>query len=203
VEITISENALKAHRAHQHGEDLIGVPTGGCPGGSPAAAAERSKAGEHGKVTLCHATGSETNPFVSITVALPALAAHTRHQHGEDLVGVTGPCPGAGTAAQIAVEAAVPANDAAGTPAPGAGAAPAGGDPAAGARPTTAVAGVSDESANRPAAATSADPARSGERGDDAGSLPFTGFALILIAVLGVASLLVGTHIRRTAGRAD
>jgi hypothetical protein len=47
------------------------------------------------KVTICHATGSASNPFVQITVAAAAADAHRAHQHGEDVVGVdaTG-CPG-------------------------------------------------------------------------------------------------------------
>ena len=38
------------------------------------------------KVTLCHATGSATNPYVKITVAAPAAYAHTRHQGERDIV---------------------------------------------------------------------------------------------------------------------
>lgn len=39
-----------------------------------------------GKTTICHATGSATNPFVLITVSNNALAAHRRHQNGEDII---------------------------------------------------------------------------------------------------------------------
>lgn len=38
------------------------------------------------KVTLCHATGSAKNPFVTITIAAPAAYAHTRHQDGRDII---------------------------------------------------------------------------------------------------------------------
>lgn len=43
---------------------------------------------DHGsKVTLCHATGSETNSFVKITVATSAAYhAHIHHQDGEDII---------------------------------------------------------------------------------------------------------------------
>jgi ABC-type sugar transport system substrate-binding protein len=39
------------------------------------------------KVTICHHTGSEQNPFVTITVSRNALPAHLAH--GDTL----GPCP--------------------------------------------------------------------------------------------------------------
>jgi hypothetical protein len=38
------------------------------------------------KTTICHATGSETNPYVQITVSNNALAAHKRHQGGRDII---------------------------------------------------------------------------------------------------------------------
>ena len=39
------------------------------------------------KVTLCHATGSATNPFVKITIAAAAAVnGHIDHQHGEDII---------------------------------------------------------------------------------------------------------------------
>jgi ABC-type sugar transport system substrate-binding protein len=40
------------------------------------------------KVTICHHTGSQTNPFVTITVSRNALPAHLAN-HGDTL----GPCP--------------------------------------------------------------------------------------------------------------
>jgi hypothetical protein len=41
--------------------------------------------GEH-KTTICHATGSETNPYVLITVDNHALKAHREHQDGRDII---------------------------------------------------------------------------------------------------------------------
>lgn len=39
------------------------------------------------KLTICHATGSETNPFVVITPAISAVYhAHIEHQHNEDII---------------------------------------------------------------------------------------------------------------------
>lgn len=45
---------------------------------------ERDK--KNGKVTICHATGSYTNPYVEITISVNALGAHYRHQNNEDII---------------------------------------------------------------------------------------------------------------------
>ena len=51
--------------------------------------------GDH-KTTICHATHSETNPYVTITVDDHALTAHRNHQDGEDIIPApAGGCPGA------------------------------------------------------------------------------------------------------------
>ncbi|MDR7084507.1 hypothetical protein J2X01_003818 [Arthrobacter ginsengisoli] len=65
VEITISENGLNGHYARgAHDGDIVPAPASGCPAGDD---------GDHGsdskKVTICHATGSEKNPYVVITIA--------------------------------------------------------------------------------------------------------------------------------------
>src|SRR4051812_27879700 len=99
VEITPSNNAIPAHDRHQDDEDIIPAPAGGCPGASGAK--EHGKAGGHGKVTICHATGSETNPYVLITVSVHALPAHTRHQDGEDIVNPAGDCPSSAVPAGV------------------------------------------------------------------------------------------------------
>ena len=38
------------------------------------------------KVTICHATGSATNPYVQITVSANALGAHSSHHNGADVI---------------------------------------------------------------------------------------------------------------------
>ena len=40
------------------------------------------------KVGICHATGSETNPYVFIIVDEHAVKAHTNHQDHRDIIGV-------------------------------------------------------------------------------------------------------------------
>ena len=52
-------------------------------GGSPASAQYEYPE----KVTICHHTGTQTNPFVTIRVSRNALPAHLAH--GDTL----GPCP--------------------------------------------------------------------------------------------------------------
>lgn len=100
VPVTIDLHALSGHVGHQHEEDIIPanggkiLPEGqnlgkvdiwnaGCavPGGPP------NGNGGH-KITICHATGSSTNPFVVITVDLHALNGHagSGHQNGEDII---------------------------------------------------------------------------------------------------------------------
>ncbi len=52
-----------------------------------AAGVAGAAVGGQAKVTICHATGSATNPFVRITVATPAAAmAHVRHQDERDII---------------------------------------------------------------------------------------------------------------------
>lgn len=51
------------------------------------------------KVTICHRTGSDTNPAVTITVSAKAVAAHV-NRHGDTL----GPCPTAPVVTSAAAE---------------------------------------------------------------------------------------------------
>jgi hypothetical protein len=52
-----------------------------------------------GKETICHATGSATNPYVEITISVDAIPAHENHQYGNDIIpappgGCSNPCTG-------------------------------------------------------------------------------------------------------------
>ncbi len=62
---------------------------------------DRSKSEEHSvkslaheKITICHATGSATNPFVQITISKNGLHGHAKHQDGRDIIPApAGGCP--------------------------------------------------------------------------------------------------------------
>jgi hypothetical protein len=90
VQITISENAIPAHLAHQDGRDIIPAPKEGCPQSTeqppPCDTYWQDCGGTGQKVTICHATGSATNPYVQITISENALPAHLAHQDGRDII---------------------------------------------------------------------------------------------------------------------
>jgi hypothetical protein len=203
VEITISANAVHAHERHQDGRDIIPAPAGGCPGGSTSQQGGGGNENEHGKVTLCHATGSETNPYVEITISENALPAHLRHQDGEDIYPVpAGGCP----STSIPTGLGNPPTALLSAPAAGL---PDAGDVAALGSPSDGgeVLGVSEE---RPAPAEGTDDvgavlgADQGG-GDDAAavrdttgtSLPFTGLGLGILVALGLLLATAGMLMRR------
>lgn len=80
VEIAISENGLNGHYAQgMHDGDIVPAPAGGCPGAEHGGNGSDSK-----KVTICHATGSEKNPYVVITIAEQAwLNGHKDGHNGK------------------------------------------------------------------------------------------------------------------------
>lgn len=60
--------------------------------GQPSVASAKSNSGK--KITICHATGSDTNPFVEITISKNGWEnGHKDHQNGRDFVVLTGNCP--------------------------------------------------------------------------------------------------------------
>jgi hypothetical protein len=73
---------------------LVGVFASAC--GEGITGVDRSASGIANKVTICHATGSATNPYVVITIDDNAIPAHDRHQEGNDIIPMPEegcPCP--------------------------------------------------------------------------------------------------------------
>lgn len=77
VQITISENGLNGHDDHEG--DIIPVPADGCPAVLSAGAPGNANSAGQNKVTLCHATHSQTNPYVRITISENGLNGHDGH----------------------------------------------------------------------------------------------------------------------------
>ncbi len=81
-EITVSVNGLNGHGKHEG--DIIPAPVGGCPT-SPVVI-------NNGKITICHATSSATNPYNEITVSVNGLNGHAKHE-GDIIPAPAGGCP--------------------------------------------------------------------------------------------------------------
>ena len=78
------------HRPSRLRVAVVGALLGGTVGVASMPVAKASP-GPPGKVTICHATGSATNPYVQITVSENAVRegrGHNRdnHQRGEDII---------------------------------------------------------------------------------------------------------------------
>jgi hypothetical protein len=68
-----------------------GQTTGSTSGTTATGTTATTTTGGEKKVTICHKTGSKTNPWVKIKVSKNALPAHIRH--GDMPVGPNGDCP--------------------------------------------------------------------------------------------------------------
>jgi hypothetical protein len=165
------------------------VPVGG-PTASTAEPAEAPEAHGNGngngpadKITICHATHSETNPYVVITVSENSVSGngHGRpgHQEDEDVIpaGSDGSCP-------ATVREEPPPDD---------------GD---GGNEGKDDQGVLGKSGGGPgdAGPSGAGPSGDGPSGDVRGSLPFTGMLVGLLLAVGVGALSGGVGLRRIAG---
>lgn len=62
------------------------------PPAAPQAAAPPQAAAVPGMITICHATGSATNPYVEITISTAGLAGHGGHS-GDIIPAPPGGCP--------------------------------------------------------------------------------------------------------------
>ena len=80
--ISVSKNALPAHL--KHGDDMMLMNKNACPSKAPSATPGAGKGNSASKVTICHHTGSSSNPFVELSVSESAIPAHLKH--GDDVV---------------------------------------------------------------------------------------------------------------------
>jgi hypothetical protein len=131
-----------------------------------------------GKTTICHATHSETNPYVVITPSNNSLDAHGAHQDGEDII----PAPNGNcvTPTQEPPKEEPPNGNGNGPPTDGRGVSPDGAEVL-----TVAAAGAGD------GGAPAAGQAQARERGED-DQLPFTG--------LGIGAMLITAAVLFAAG---
>ena len=86
----MNEPTWGPHRSSRLRVAVVGALIGGTVGVASMPAVSASP-GPPGKVTICHATGSATNPYVQITVSENAVRegrGHNRdnHQDGEDII---------------------------------------------------------------------------------------------------------------------
>jgi hypothetical protein len=168
-----------------------------------------------GKTTICHATGSATNPYVKITVSSNAVPAHTRHQDGRDIIltDSTQSCPTAEAGGQQQEQQEQGSTQQGTTGQEQAAAAPAGktgvlGESTSGSSTPSGSTGSSGSPGNGnvlgastsgSAPSASSSPAATATRSSSSSGLPFTGTNAIIVAILGLALLLAGLTARRIA----
>jgi hypothetical protein len=81
-EIAVSSAELNDHVGHPN--DIIQAPVSGCPTSLVVIT--------DSKITVCHATSSETNPYNEITVSVNGLNGHDKHE-GDIIPAPEGGCP--------------------------------------------------------------------------------------------------------------
>lgn len=69
-QLTVDFNQLTEHSKHPN--DIIPAPADGCP-------KTLEENANDGKITICHATSSISNPYNKITIALNGLNGHRNH----------------------------------------------------------------------------------------------------------------------------
>jgi hypothetical protein len=137
------------------------------------------------KVTLCHATGSATNPFVVITVSVNATTGngHGRHEH-DLLPAPTRGCPGGTDGGPEDPEDPGDPGD------------PGGGPDDGGENPGEGPYSHEPDPPNR-SAGDPEEPVAAGPDTVPHESLPFTGLSLAWVALLGFVLLAAGFVLRR------
>ena len=91
MEQDVNQSTWGPHRPSRLRVAVVGALIGGSAGGVASIPVASASPGPPGKVTICHATGSATNPYVQITLSVNAVRAgrgHNRdnHQGGEDII---------------------------------------------------------------------------------------------------------------------
>jgi hypothetical protein len=199
-------NAKANAHANSHSNAGAAKPSNQTPS-APPASNTHAKAG---KTTICHATGSATNPYVTITISNNALPAHSRHQDGRDII--PAPAGGCPTGQQTETSQS-PTPEKQQTPAPTtqqqtAATPPAGqvlGETVSGSSPSqsgptsTPAGSVLGATTSGGSPSASGSPAATATRAASSSSLPFTGTDAIIVAILGLAALLLGVTARRAA----
>jgi len=82
-EISVTSAELSTHLA-QDPTDISPVPVNGCPTTAVVI--------NNGRITICHATSSQTAPYDEITVSINGLEGHGTHE-GDTFPTSTGGCP--------------------------------------------------------------------------------------------------------------
>ena len=189
------------------GRDVHAYKGGDCSKQTETTApTQQDQGSSQGKVYICHATGSATNPYVLIHVSVNAESAHMRHQGGRDIVlgASPGVCPTAHSAVvtpSAATRAAVA--PAAVTPAPAAATQPAAVTPAS--TPPAGNSGVlgASKALTAPASKPAGVLGTLKTLGTSAttGTLPFTGLRLWIVALIALGLIGTGVATRMLARR--
>jgi hypothetical protein len=167
------------------------------------------------KVTICHATGSTSNPYVVITVDVHALKAHTQHQDGRDVIPApSGGCPAASSGGGTTTTGTTGTTTTGTTATTTTGTTTTGTTTTTGSTTTGGVAGVSTPPPGGHSAGSPQPSVQGGPQGGPAGvlgvttrlgtaarsgTLPFTGVPLWLAALAAAGLLAAGVGLRRTA----
>jgi hypothetical protein len=170
----------------------------------------------HSKITICHSTGSATNPYVQITINTNGLHGHAKHHDGRDIIPApAGGCPGGATEGAQQPGGSEPQQQAAAQPTAPTSETAQQAVLAARVQHTSAptekartmvlgesVEGSTPAAATAPASSVAPAATQRAVRLDDrGGSLPFTGTDAILVLFLGSVLLLGGITLQRVLAR--